>query len=62
MGGAWLATALKMKGPVVILLCLPPIAGCIMLLFIEHTAAHRGALLAGYYVVSHEKNLVEECH
>ncbi|PWY76450.1 MFS transporter [Aspergillus sclerotioniger CBS 115572] len=52
MGGAWLATTLKMKGPVIALLCLPAIAGCLMLLEIPHNGHHNGALLAGYYVVS----------
>lgn len=52
MGGAWLATYWKKKGPVLALLCLPPIAGCVMLLHITHDAAHRGPLLAGYYLVS----------
>ncbi|PYH82142.1 MFS general substrate transporter [Aspergillus uvarum CBS 121591] len=52
MGGAWLATFLKMKGPVIVLLCLPAIAGCIMLLVIPHDGQHNGALLAGYYIVS----------
>lgn len=52
MGGAWLATVWKMKGPVLALLCLPPIAGCVMLLQITHDNAHKGPLLAGYYIVS----------
>ncbi|KAJ5477111.1 hypothetical protein N7539_007255 [Penicillium diatomitis] len=52
MGGAWLATHWKRKGPVLALLCLPPIAGCVMLLQIAHDAAHRGPLLVGYYLVS----------
>ncbi|OJJ36668.1 hypothetical protein ASPWEDRAFT_38276 [Aspergillus wentii DTO 134E9] len=52
MGGAWLATALKMKGPVLALLCLPAIAGCVMLLQIPHDDAHKGPLLAGYYIIS----------
>ncbi|OQD84169.1 hypothetical protein PENANT_c014G06597 [Penicillium antarcticum] len=52
MGGAWLATVWKMKGPVLALLCLPPIAGCVMLLQITHDAAHKGPLLAGYYIIS----------
>lgn len=55
MGGAWLATVWKMKGPVLALLCLPPVAGCVMLLQITHDAAHKGALLAGYYIVSDEQ-------
>lgn len=52
MGGAWLATAWKMKAPVLAMLCLPPIAGCIMLLKIPHDDAHKGPLLVGYYIVS----------
>lgn len=52
IGGAYLATYLKKKGPVLALLCFPPIVGCAMLLAISHTPANRGALLAGYYLVS----------
>ncbi|KAJ5215103.1 hypothetical protein N7468_010782 [Penicillium chermesinum] len=52
MGGAWLATAWRMKGPVLALLCLPPIAGCVMLLKIPHDHAHKGPLLVGYYIIS----------
>ncbi|RFU28736.1 hypothetical protein B7463_g7630, partial [Scytalidium lignicola] len=52
MGGAALATYLKKKGPVLALLCLPPIAGCVMLLCIEHTSDNRGPLLVGYYLIS----------
>jgi len=51
IGGAYLATYLKRKGPVLALLCIPPIAGCVMLLCIKHEQAHRGPLLAGYYLV-----------
>ncbi|KAJ5257130.1 hypothetical protein N7478_013234 [Penicillium angulare] len=52
MGGAWLATVWKKKGPVLALLCLPPIAGCVMLLKIPHDDAHKGPLLVGYYIIS----------
>lgn len=52
MGGAWLATFWKMKSPVLALLCLPPIAGCCMLLNIPHDGSHKGPLLVGYYIVS----------
>lgn len=52
MGGAWLATKLKMKGPVIALLSLPAIAGCVMLLQLPRDGQHNGALLAGYYIVS----------
>lgn len=52
MGGAFLATHLKKKGPVIALLCAPPIVGCVMLLSIKHTPDHRAALLVGYYFIS----------
>jgi len=52
IGGAAFATYTKRKGPALALLCLPPIAGCVMLLKISHEASHRGALLVGYYLVS----------
>lgn len=52
MGGAWLAMVWKVKGPVLMLLSVPPIIGCVMLLIIAHDAAHRGPLLVGYYLVS----------
>jgi hypothetical protein len=53
MGGAWLAMVWKLKGPVLMLLSIPPIIGCVMLLVISHDQAHRGSLLVGYYLVSH---------
>jgi hypothetical protein len=52
LGGAWLATRYKTKGGVVALLCLPAIAGCVMLLELPRGDAHKGPLLAGYYIVS----------
>lgn len=52
LGGGWLATKIKMKGPVIILLCLMPIAGCIGLLSIDHVAANKSVLLGVYYLVS----------
>jgi hypothetical protein len=52
MGGAFLASRIKMKGPVLILLCIPPIIGCSMLMAIDHTTGSKGALLAGYYLIS----------
>ena len=52
LGGAWLATKYKTKGGVIALLCLPAIAGCVMLLEIPRGGAHKGPLLAGYYIVS----------
>ncbi|KAL4995953.1 major facilitator superfamily domain-containing protein [Aspergillus recurvatus] len=52
LGGAWLATRYKTKGAVIALLCLPAIAGCVMLLEIPRGDAHKGPLLAGYYIIS----------
>ena len=52
IGGAFLARALKKKGPVIVLLCIPPIIGCIILMVTSHTADHRAALLVGYYLIS----------
>ncbi|KAL4772868.1 major facilitator superfamily domain-containing protein [Aspergillus nidulans var. acristatus] len=52
LGGAWLATRYKTKGGVIALLCLPAIAGCVMLLEIPRGDAHKGPLLAGYYIIS----------
>lgn len=51
LGGAWLATKYKTKGGVIALLCLPAIAGCVMLLEIPRGESHKGPLLAGYYIV-----------
>jgi hypothetical protein len=53
MGGAVFATRTKRKGPALALLCIPPIAGIVMLLCIKHTAANKGSLLVGYYLVCH---------
>jgi hypothetical protein len=52
MGGAWAATALKMKAPILALLSLPPIAGCAMLLHLPRDASAKGPLLVAYYLVS----------
>lgn len=51
MGGSALATYTKRKGPALVLLCIPPIIGIVMLLCIPHTAKDRGPLLVGYYLV-----------
>lgn len=52
IGGAFLAQKLKKKGPVIALLCLPPIAGCVILMSYTHESAHQVPLLAGYYILS----------
>jgi len=52
VGGAVLATRLKKKGPVIALLCVPPIVGCVVLMVLPHTADHKAGLLIGYYLIS----------
>lgn len=52
LGGAWLATRLKKKGPVIILLCIPPIIGIIILMVIGREPKNKGVLLVGYYLTS----------
>jgi hypothetical protein len=52
LGGAWLATRLKKKAPVLILLCIPPIVGIIILMVVGRGKENRGVLLVGYYLTS----------
>lgn len=52
LGGAWLATKYKKKGPVLILLCIPPIVGIVILLVVGRGKDHRAVLLVGYYLTS----------
>jgi hypothetical protein len=52
LGGAWLATRFKMKSPILILLCIPPIIGIVVLMVIGREPSHRGVLLFGYYMTS----------
>lgn len=52
IGGAWLATWLKKKSPVLILLCIPPIIGIVILMVVGREKQHRGVLLFGYYMTS----------
>lgn len=52
LGGAWLSNRLNAKSPVLILLCLPPIAGCAVLLSVGREPSDRAVLLAGYYIIS----------
>ncbi|KAH7176963.1 allantoate permease [Dactylonectria macrodidyma] len=52
LGGAWLADKIKMKSPVLLLLCLPPIAGCSILLATGRDPSDRAVLLTGYYIIS----------
>ncbi|KAI9164141.1 hypothetical protein HJFPF1_05780 [Paramyrothecium foliicola] len=52
LGSGWLATRIGQKGPVIILLCLTPITGCVVLLKLPHTPEYKGLLLFGYYIIS----------
>lgn len=52
LGGAWAATKLGRKAPVLICLSIPPIVGCLMLLFLPRGAGHKGPLLVAYYLIS----------
>jgi MFS family permease len=52
LGGAWLADRIRMKAPVLMLLCLLPIAGCSILLAVGRAPSDRAVLLAGYYITS----------
>jgi hypothetical protein len=52
LGSAWVSTRFKVKGPVIVGLCIPPIVGCVMLLALPHDASHKAALLVGYYLIS----------
>jgi hypothetical protein len=52
LGGAWLATRLKKKAPVLILLCIPPIIGIVILMVVGRGRSNRGVLLFGYYLTS----------
>ncbi|UNI17559.1 hypothetical protein JDV02_003891 [Purpureocillium takamizusanense] len=49
---AYVAMRWKRKGPVIALLCVPPMVGLAVLLRYPHDAAHRGVLLAGYFCLS----------
>ncbi|KAI1326257.1 MFS general substrate transporter [Xylariaceae sp. FL0255] len=52
VGGAFVAQKIKMKGPVIAFLCLPPIAGIVVLMVLPRTVANQAALLVGYYLIS----------
>jgi MFS family permease len=52
LGGAWLATRFKMKSPILIMLCIPPIIGIIILMVIGREDKNKGVLLLGYYLTS----------
>lgn len=49
---AYLSMKWKLKGPVIIMLCVPPLVGLSLLLYFPHDDAHRVALLASYFCLS----------
>jgi hypothetical protein len=51
-GSAYLSMKLKMKGPVIVLLCIPPLVGFSILLSYEHSIENRAILLVGYFCLS----------
>lgn len=51
-GGAWLTNKIKLRFPVIVLLCCFPVAGCVALLRLGRGANERGPLLAAYYILS----------
>ncbi|KAK4143438.1 major facilitator superfamily domain-containing protein [Dichotomopilus funicola] len=52
LGGAWLSDRIRMKAPVLMLLCVGPIVGCSILLAIGRAPSDRAVLLFGYYIIS----------
>ncbi|KAK7581012.1 hypothetical protein V3481_013135 [Fusarium oxysporum f. sp. vasinfectum] len=46
---AYVAMKWKLKGPVIVILCIPPIVGCAILLHFAHNLENKGVLLAGYF-------------
>lgn len=52
LGGAFLADKIRMKSPVLLMLCLPPIAGCAILMAVGRAPSDRAVLLTGYYIIS----------
>ncbi|KAF4126229.1 Major Facilitator Superfamily [Geosmithia morbida] len=48
----YLSMRWKLKGPMIAILCVPPIIGLGVLLAFEHDTANKGILLAGYFCLS----------
>jgi ABC-type multidrug transport system fused ATPase/permease subunit len=46
---AYVSMKWKLKGPVIAMLCVPPIAGCAILLHFAHSLENKAACLAGYF-------------
>ncbi|KJZ79677.1 hypothetical protein HIM_01146 [Hirsutella minnesotensis 3608] len=49
---AYVAMKWKLKGPVIVALCVPPIVGLGLLLAFPHEPSNRGVLLAGFFCLS----------
>jgi hypothetical protein len=52
VGSSYLAMKWKLKGPVIALLCIPPIIGCSILLSFHHNTENRSILLFGFFCLS----------
>ncbi|PTB78886.1 MFS general substrate transporter [Trichoderma longibrachiatum ATCC 18648] len=52
LGGAWASDKIHTKSVVLLFLCLPPIAGCVILLVTGRGPSDRAVLLVGYYIIS----------
>ncbi|KAM0391830.1 putative transporter [Fusarium culmorum] len=46
---AYVSMKWKLKGPVIVMLCVPPIVGCAILLHFAHNLENKAACLAGYF-------------
>lgn len=49
---AYVSMKWKLKGPVIAILCIPPIVGLSILLSFTHNAENKGILLAGFFCLS----------
>lgn len=52
LGGAFAATHWKMKSPILITLCLPPIIGISILLSVPYDPKNKAILLSAYFLTS----------
>ncbi|KAM0416001.1 hypothetical protein ACHAPT_013056 [Fusarium lateritium] len=52
VGGSFVATKYRKKGPVIAFLTLFPIAGCMVMLSTPHSPDRKATLLFGYYLIS----------
>ncbi|KAM0194168.1 hypothetical protein ACHAPA_005151 [Fusarium lateritium] len=48
-GSAYISMKWKLKGPVIVMLCIPPIIGCAILLHFAHSLDNKAVCLAGYF-------------